>query len=174
MALFFKRRKGAKMDIPPPPPLEEAGAVKAPAKELAVEEEIFPIEGEGLPELPPLMPEKHVESEMPEIKPKRLEKAAAHMPEFPSAHEDMPEFEEEPEDISPSGKEPQFLKASASRSLVAEAEEMRRSLSKIGSIIKEIDALKESEEKEFHRWRINLEDAEKKLSYVDRVIFKEE
>jgi hypothetical protein len=157
------------MDIPPPPPLEEAGEVKAPAKELAVEEDV-------LPELPPLDSGEHFESEMPEIKPKMLEKAMPKMPEFPS-HEEMPgmeEPEEEPIEEAAPVKEPQFLKASESRSLVAEAEEMRRSLNRIGGIIKEIDSLKEAEEKEFHRWRINLEDAEKKLSYVDRVIFKEE
>jgi len=190
MGLFFRRGKKEKMGIPPPPPPEEG---EEAAKEV--------LKGEKpIPELPPLEigePEKHLPSEMPEIKPSAEEKKPSGMPEFPEVPkeeaEEMPEekieevkeaekpaiFEEKAEAIekpAPAGEiaAPKFVTALSFQTVLTEADAIRSSIRETENIIARINSLKKEEEKEFGSWRAQLEDVEKKLSYIDEVIFKGE
>lgn len=177
MGLFSRKKKGKEMDIPPPPPTE---GEEMPEIGIPKEEELSfpePSPGEEMPELPPLEPEEHIKSELPPIRPKKLEKQPAKMPEFPS----MPEEEapkklekEVAEEVEAEEKGPRFLKSAGYRNIMTEMSDARDSLKKLDSTIKSMEKIKEAEDREFQRWRIGLEDAEKKLSYVDRIIFKGE
>jgi hypothetical protein len=169
MGLFSRKKKQKEMDVPPPPP-EEGETIEAPMEE----------PGQELPELPPLEAEKeetHIESDLPEIKPP-AEKGK--MPEFPEIPEEEPEElpvleEEHPaEEEAPAEEGPKFMNVSSFGEIMAEADSIKQSLKEVDMSVKALDELKKQEEAEFQRWRSQLEDVEKKLSYVDKVIFKGE
>lgn len=176
MGLFFKRKKKEMGGVPPPPPPAEGG-VEEEAKE------------KPIPELPPLESEKHLPSEMPEIKPGEKKKAPSGMPEFPEAPEEEKEAEkekkaeevEEPAEEEVKAPAPvkeiaaqKFVTVSSFQTVLTEADAIRSSIRKAEDVIARISELKKEEEKEFVMWRAQLEDAEKKLAYVDKVIFKGE
>lgn len=162
MGLFFKKKK-AKMEIPPPPPPEGPLEVKE----------------EKPPELPP-MPEKHIPSEMPEIKPpakeEKPEEKPPSMPEFPEIPKEEAKAAEKIErPVAPAETAgPRFVKISSFQTVLTKADEIRSSLKKAENVILKLGELKNEEEKEFQKWRTQLEDTEKKLSYIDQVIFKGE
>jgi hypothetical protein len=179
MGLFFKRKKMERAGVPPPPPPAEGG-VKEEAKEK-----------KPIPELPPLESEKHLPSEMPEIKPGEEKKAPSGMPEFPEAPKEEKEAEkekkaeevEEPATAEEEVKAPapvkeiavqKFVTVSRFQTVLTEADAIRSSIRKAEEVIARINELKKEEEKEFSMWRAQLEDAEKKLGYIDKVIFKGE
>lgn len=182
MGLF---RKKSKMDIPPPPPHSGEG-------EGAMQD---------MPSMPDSG--THLKSELPEIKPAgmispaEMKKSSAKMPaakkmpsmpefpEIPKEEEaepeqddfdeempgmDMPEPSLEPAEI----KGPKFLPAPSFQAIVAETEEIKNSLKQTDAVFSSLNKLREDEEKEFEKWKVHLEDIQKKLEYVDQLIFEGE
>ena len=152
MGWLFKKKE-QKMEIPPPPPPEEG------EKEL---KELKPAE---LPAMP-----KHPPSELPEVKPEKKEETPS-MPEFPDMPgEEKMEMPVTKEEVSA----PKFVNVASFQTVMGKADEIRNSLKKAENVIIRLGELKNEEVKEFEKWRAQLEDTEKKLNYIDRVIFKGE
>jgi len=184
MGLFGKKKK-EEMDVPPPPPPEEdEGALPAMPEE----------KKEELPELPPIEAETHLPSELPEIKPGGEKEEKPSMPEFPSApekeeYEKEEEAEEEPEmpeapaempkeerEISVVRPEegPKFIPVTKFQTVLTEAEEIKSSIKETDEVISRVKTLRDEEQKTFDKWRAHLEGVEKKLNYIDSMIFKGE
>lgn len=156
MGWLFKKKQ-QKMDIPPPPPPEEGG------------KDLKELKSAELPEIP-----EHPPSELHEIKPEKTEEIVS-MPKMP----EFPEMPKESEKLKmPITKEeaagPKFVNITSFQTVMEKADEIRGSLKKAENVIIKLGELKNEEEKEFEKWRAQLEDTEKKLSYIDKVIFKGE
>ncbi len=178
MGLFGKKKKKEDMDVPPPPPPEEGEEAKPEAIKEAPEEK------EELPELPKIEVETHLPSELPEIKPEGEKEEKPSMPEFPSAPEkeeaeEAPEEPEKPKEepeisvVQPE-KGPKFMPVTKFQTVLTEAEEIKSSIKETEEIIVRVKKLREEEEKTFDKWRAHLEGVEKKLNYIDSMIFKGE
>jgi hypothetical protein len=166
MGLFGKKKKEEEMEVPPPPPPEE-GEEEAPPEAEKKEE---------LPELPSVEAETHLPSELPEIKPEKEEKPS--MPEFPSVaeKEEAEAPEEKPVEIAVAKPEegPKFMPVTEFQTVLTEAEEIKNSIKETEEVISRVKKLRDEEEGEFEKWRKQLEGVEKKLNYVDSMIFKGE
>ena len=190
MGLFFKRKQKESPGIPPPPPPEDGEEAKAEQTK------------EELPELPELSYEQHMKSDMPEIKPKEMKKPEfpeipkEDFPEEPEEEKrgeyEKPEAKEAPEEYKKEEaaeehyinaeaaatialtKGPKFVTAARFQNILNEADSIRDSIKETEETIRRINGLKEAEQKELEKWRAHIEDVEKKLNYVDRVIFKGE
>lgn len=150
MGLFKKQQE--EMELPPPPPPEEQGALE-------------------FPEMP--TDEAHIPSEMPDIKSEEL---SSEPERFMRTGAPIRQAEEEE---SPSGR--QALPSDAPYVNISDFHEVMGSVGKIRDTIKEAEdrisrmaEIKNIEEKELEKWRVQLEDVERKLSYVDEVISKGE
>jgi hypothetical protein len=186
MGLF---RKKGKMNIPPPPPQDGGSEEEKPD---------IPAVPASVPS------GTHLPSELPEIKPagkmmpagpaETKKKKMPSMPEFPEIpkeepssmlepekeepEEEMPPMPEEPhipEELEPADVEgPKFVPAPSFQAIVAETDEIKSSLKHADVIFSSLNRLREDEEKEFEKWKIHLEDVQKKLEYVDQLIFEGE
>lgn len=183
---LFSRKKKAKMEIPPPPPPE--GGEMAPM-EPATPAAPMPSAPRQMKRatLPP-KESMHIPSELPEIKPLGKMEKPAPMPEFPAMPGDEAEKMPEPEaaempsapkmapapemPAEPEEEKPKFVSVSNFQTILSETNEIKASIKKAEDSIARLNTLKTEEEKAFSSWRSQLEDVEKKLSYIDQVIFK--
>ncbi|MBN2111610.1 hypothetical protein JW707_00770 [Candidatus Woesearchaeota archaeon] len=152
MGWLFKKKE-QKMEIPPPPPPEGGD------KEL---KELKPAKLSDMP--------GHPKSELAEVIPSENEEMYS-MPEFP----EIPKEEKFARPVTRAETEgPRFVDVASFQTVMQKADEIRGSLKKAENVIMKLGELKSEEEKEFEKWRSQLEDTEKKLSYIDKVIFKGE
>ena len=177
MGLFFGRKKKAEMEIPPPPPPEGGAAEEAEKPEAEMPAPAHPAE----PSAPEA--ETHMPSELPEIKP---EKHAAPMPVFPEIPEE--ELEEGIEEVHkpamPHAAKPRhaaplkagqrFVSISSFQTVLAKSDEIKGSLKEAEALVGRLNELRNEEDKEFQKWRMQLENVDKKLTYIDQAIFKGE
>ena len=157
-------------DIPPIkniPELPEFPA--APSEETNVE----PFEGVDLPEAPmPEMPEAPTATEEALTFPESTEEPAV------AGHELEPEVSvfdrtrEEPREIIRKVTGPVFVSMDDYRTVMEQSERVRAKLAEAEQVVHRLDEIKIEEEKVFDRWRVQLEDVERKLGHVDRVIAK--
>lgn len=154
---LFKRNKKEEMELPPPPPLEEGG--------LAAE----------FPDMP-TAEEAHIPSEMPEIKAADIPFAQEPSPAMTGAPIETPQEEEEMgipmerERISPS--EAPYVNVSDFQQVMTNVGLIRDVLKEADGRVNRLNEIKNIEEKELEKWRNQLEDIERKLSYIDGVIAK--
>lgn len=180
MALFKKKKKKEAPELPPPPkpPSEEENVRKLgdiPAiKPKEVPEETPEPEATPTPvptpELPPLPKpeEKPAEIPTPEIPtPQPVEWKPE---EIPRVEEALP-IEEKPERArKPVG--PVFVAMDEYQKILDDSNKVRAKLMEAEEFIKRLQELKDEEEKTFDRWRAHLEDVERKLTRIDKLLGK--
>lgn len=186
-----KKKKLSALDLPPPPAppsIERPKGDLPPIKPSAGP----PGELTELPELPPFESQEPTkpELEVPEPSPE-LEFPAPPLPETPipgttfdvepvsTIPRTLPELQpiEEP---SIEQREPRvrqapgkaFVSVDEYQRILEHSNRVRAKLSEADDIMKRLDDIRGEEEKTFDRWRTQLEDVERKLSHVDRVMEK--
>jgi len=194
-----KKQESDKEDVelpPPPAPPADLTAQSAPEEETPIEfPEVKPklkfpeLEKDRLPEFPempskeefpeekkyvedvrraemPALPEHPslAEPEFPEIKPKPVPKPAFERP-F------VAETAEKPEEIVKHKEiKPIFVAVEDFKNLAANTNFVRSKLVEAEEYLQRLTDLKNQELKAFEKWKKTLENAESKLSYVDKVI----
>ncbi|MEK6822283.1 MAG: hypothetical protein AABY13_00515 [Nanoarchaeota archaeon] len=123
------------------------------------------------PEAPMPSSEVRIVSELPEMS----EMQAPQMPQEPM-HEEMLMREEAPAPepmtmpTTPE-REPLFVSVQDYQEVLGSIGYVRNKLGEADELVKKLNSLKVSEEKEFEAWRAQLEDLQRKLAYVEDVIF---
>lgn len=161
---FLKKEKPklieGELDVPPVPPSVEKGEDLGLT---SIGEEIPPpplLEEEKLPPFPsPVEEEREEAKPIEELIPK----------EVPVAEEEIrpPEKEEVIEEIKPI-----FVRAEKFKDILKEISNIKADLKKSENVIVSIDDLKDNKEGEFVKWHNTLDDIEKKLMLVDKILFK--
>ncbi len=194
---FGKKKKPSLPELPPPPsslemPMPE-GDIPAirPPSEIQEESE--------LPEIPSFEPEEK-EVELPEIPEPKMPKVP--MPGeaiLPESLEEIPSFEEkEFAPVSPKIEEvpeeeqvpieeempvaeretvrpqvgPAFVSVDEYRNILEHSNRVREKLDEADGMVARLHEIKASEEKTFGKWRSQLEEIERKLGQIDKVISK--
>jgi hypothetical protein len=153
MGLF--KNKQEEMELPPPPPPEEGEALMFP--EIPQEEEM------------------HIPSEMPMIN-----AAEAPRPSFPLTgapiQPAMPRAKEMPamETGTSMPSDVPYVDISNFHEIMTNVGKIRDTLKESEDRVNRMAEIKNIEEKELEKWRSQLEDIERKLSFVDQVISKGE
>lgn len=174
--VFKKKAKEPKeLDLPPPPiPHDEISEQELPnLPPLPEEHADMDTHDIVFPELPPLK-EEH---EIPKIK---AEGAVLPPPEpMPRevvretpVHEfrELEEYEEVPQEIT----KQVFVNVADYQEILQGIDKVRHTLSDSEEIISKLNDLKNAEDKVYEDWRTHIEDIERKLTYIDQVIFRGE
>jgi len=190
---FLKKKKEPKMDLPPPPPAQQLEFPEIP------EEEIPSVKGDEVPELaeqpieaPPIpeeIPQPIKEMPIPEE-----EIVAPPLPaEIPEKEELIAEMPQAPEHIVPvRGAErkgevvfdktiseekpslepgrPLFVSMQDYAEILEGISTTKQSLEDAEGIVVQLNDLKNAQEKIFEDWKNQLEDVERKLTYMDQLI----
>jgi hypothetical protein len=193
-----KKRPESTLELPPPPSppgFERPAGDIPPIQPLAGPEELP--EAPSMPEFPAAPTFEHEpahegagEVELPEVPAPELPEAP--VPEEPQPVEEAPEpmpvpeltpVEEQPEvaiaDRTLEGREmvrkplgPTFVSVDEYRAIMENSNRVRAKLMEAEGTMRRLSEIKGEEEKTFDRWRAQLEDVERKLAHVDRVIAK--
>ncbi|MFH0979093.1 MAG: hypothetical protein V1837_07380 [Candidatus Woesearchaeota archaeon] len=67
-------------------------------------------------------------------------------------------------------QKPLFVRVDDYREIIDGAAEIRNNLKEASDIVVRMNELKNEEDKEFEKWRLELEDMQRKLMYVDRIV----
>lgn len=67
---------------------------------------------------------------------------------------------------------PLYVKSDDYRGILEGAARIRDNLKEAADIILRMNELRNEEDKEFEKWRLQLEDIQRKLTYVDKIIFE--
>jgi hypothetical protein len=67
---------------------------------------------------------------------------------------------------------PVFVSVEEYHAIMGSAETVRNRLMEAENLMRKLTELRNLEEKEFEQWRQTLEDVEKKLAYVDKIVAK--
>jgi hypothetical protein len=161
MALFgFLKKKPEELPLPPPP--------SPPELQPLLRGDIEPIRPPEAMPMPPA-PEEHIE-ELPEL-PTALP-APTREEEVQVLDKTIRIEEEEPvvkEVVRPTPK-PTFVAVEDYKRIINDTNAIRSKLMDAENFVRRLSDLKNEEERAFERWRTQLEDAEKKLNYVDQLI----
>jgi hypothetical protein len=169
MGLFKKKPS---VYLPELPPLPSPPGISSPVGDIPP---IRPPEDlsesvHDLPELPPAPGgEELPEPPMPEI-------PEAPSPEGPEMIEPAPALEPAEEIIErerirkPIG--PAFVSVDDYRAILESSNRVRSKLMESENFLKRLQEIKEEEERTFEKWRSQLEDVERKLGQIDRLIAK--
>jgi hypothetical protein len=148
MDLFKKREAQPKMaeslDLPPPPVPE----APIPSSEVRIVNEPAPTFMDE--------PEQMVQETISPVT------AAEMAPPMPEEHIESPRHVRE---------QPLFVSVEDYQQVLGSISYIRNRLQDAEALVKKLNELKGSEEKEFDAWRSQLEDLQKKLAYVEDVIF---
>lgn len=153
MGLFTKKKK-EELPLPPPPqrvperPMSDFEPIRPPMmpEPMEFEDELPP-----LPELPEFKPDVYPEP-VP-FEPPRLE---------------MPAREEEvPKRVLPSRS---FVAVEDYKQILQQSNFVRERLMEAENMIKQLKEIKEHEDGLFEKWRVHVEQIERKLSHVDQVL----
>lgn len=165
MGLFKKKKKKIKELPLPPVPTEDSGL---PAGFGDVRE-IHPGKKE-LPTLPPLPefpPFKTEPKEPEEMFPKPFVPELE--PSLPELEVPMPR-EKEVKPVPPKLTPKAFVAADDYKEIVASSNVIREKLMAADNHLKKLESLKTEEEHLFNKWRSYLEQVEKKMSFVDKIV----
>lgn len=182
MALFFKKKKkGSPPELPPPPEppsedvrkLGDLPAIKpgmpslpeeVPAPEMPPAPEYAPNEIPA-PELPEIPPPEEMPSRVPFPEIPEETAPIAEMPEYPAPVEEKPERIRKPLGAL-------FVAMDEYQKILDDSNKVRAKLMEAEEFVQHLKELKDEEEKTFARWRSHLEDVERKLTKIDRLLAK--
>jgi len=178
---FFKKKKEAAMPEPPKPPSSVQPKTEMPQVSRHVddlEKPSPPIEGPLFPEIPKL--------ELPELEPAKEEKELVseetkvseivpeHLPEIEEieAPEEIPEEIPEIETVSYKPKTPVFIDVNVCSEMIEQLNTTRAKLNEYASAAARVMELRVKKDSLMEKWRDCLEDIERKLLGIDRIIFE--
>lgn len=177
MALFgiFKKGKGTAMPQPPKPMAKVSERHKDDLEKqvpLLEEGPLFP-EIPNL-ELPELEPPKEFKLELPQAE---EEKAPEHLPELEeiSLEEEIPEELPELETAEYAPKEkrmPLFINVNIYSEMIGQLNTARAKLNEYASAAARVVEIRSEKDAAMEKWRNALEDIERKLLAVDRILFE--
>lgn len=78
---------------------------------------------------------------------------------------------EKPEIIPSTG--PIFVDVESFKTMLGDIETIRNNIKTSNDILQHLNEIKNSKDSELERWKSSLEDIQKKLNYVDKIVFKE-
>jgi hypothetical protein len=179
---FFKKKEEKEEALPKLPALKPETKLKVgltPSTLKSEVEHVMPGR-EPVPELP----EEAAYKPLPEFPEAETEKAPKQLPKFPDIKELEPEerlFEEE--SVYEVGKEVEELKHRAPlKPVFVEVEKFKEMLNDLNSakvalkegaeIVQKLDEIRLEKDKNFERWRAQLEDIQRKLIFVDKTLFE--
>ncbi len=168
MGLFgFLKKKKEELPLPPPPsPPDLPPILKGDIESIRPSETT---EEAPMPEFAPM-------PELPEM-PERLLPAPAGEKEVmvfdrTVPKEEIPEPEPVAEVVRHMPVQPTFVAVEDYKRIINDTNVVRSKLMEAENFVRRLGDLKNEEERAFDKWRSQLEDVEKKLSYVDKLIAK--
>ena len=94
-----------------------------------------------------------------------------HLDENDSAKVSMSEASLEKPMEKPEG--PLFVSIDAFKTMMGDIEEIKNRVKSTDGILTHLNEIKNSKDRELEKWKASLEDMQRKLNYVDKVVFKE-
>jgi len=175
-SLFRKKNLPPTSELPPP---NLKVPVLQPVRQQEYQKPTRPVEDIPPPPTPPplLSPQPKKASERAAAIIKRFETP---QPLTTKAVEEAPPKPKPVEIRQPKKRErlipegPIFVNVNDYQSVLDCMNNIRNSIKESENIILRLNELKTEEEKEFEKWRSELEDIQKKLTYIDRTIFEAE
>ncbi|MBI4141952.1 hypothetical protein HY484_03445 [Candidatus Woesearchaeota archaeon] len=162
---FLKQKKKGEVDLPPPP--------KSPKKEESFEKisgiPDIRADEEQLPEFPSLSAEDltaELPVEIPDVSEKRVEEPVV-FDKTVRVVESVPEVVRKPV-----GVQKTFVSMDDYAKIMQSADVIRERLNESESLIRRLNELRAEETKTVEGWLAQLEDVEKKLANVDKVLAK--
>lgn len=96
-----------------------------------------------------------------------------HLPEgFTDGSEPVEDHLEKPKLRSYDSNAPLFITIEGYRRILADLDHVKNQLKHAEDVVGRLNELKSAKDKEFEKWRMELEDVQRKLLYVDKVIFE--
>lgn len=181
--LFKKKKKVFRADLPPPMPPEEMAKRPVGDLPMIVPDEGMPSEAEEeeMPELQfPALPEESAEESVELPPPPRPEMPARPVEKpFPKFVESAPKiFDKTIEEEMPSKKisrprlKPIFVGVDDYKMIVNNTNVIRSKLLEAEEFAKRLNQLKSEETRLLDKWQSRIEDIDKQLTYVDKVVGK--
>ncbi len=161
MGVFgFLKKKREELPLPPPPsPPELAPLLRG---------DIEPIRAPDTMEMP--MPESFPEPPFPEFPPALP--APAREEEVRVFDRTIIEEEKHATEVVRPMPRPTFVAVEDYKRIITDTNTIRSKLMDAENFVRRLSDLKNEEERAFEKWRVQLEDVEKKLNYVDQLIAK--
>jgi hypothetical protein len=180
--LFKKKKKDSKVVLPPPLPPEKIPEMpKGDLPPIIPDQELpSPIEGENIPELEfPVMPKEEEQPMLPPPpKPRMPEDFAVKKP-LPKFELGVPTvFDKTIEEELPSKKiirprlKPIFVGVDDYKLITNNTNVIRSKLLEAEDFAKRLNHLKQKETKILDKWQTRIEDIDKKLNYIDKLVSK--
>jgi hypothetical protein len=184
--LFKKKKKDSTAVLPPPLPPEEAHEMpKGDLPPIFPDQELpSPIQEENIPELEfPVMPKEEFNEEIqpmlpPPPKPRMPEDFAVKKP-LPKFESGVPTvFDKTIEEELPSKKiirprlKPIFVGVDDYKLITNNTNVIRSKLLEAEDFAKRLNHLKQKETKILDKWQLRIEDIDKKLDYIDKLVSK--
>jgi len=170
---FGKKKKQSLPELPPPPSPPEFPLPEGDIPAIRPPEIPVPVEAPAeIPEAPsPKIPEVPKAEETPvpvtEAPSEPLVPEDVHeVPEVPS-HEEL-EIPERKTALRPVG--PAFLSVDEYSTIMEHSNRVREKLDEADGFVQRLSEIKAEEERAFEKWRSQLEEIERKLGQIDRVI----
>jgi hypothetical protein len=183
--LFKKKKKGSKAVLPPPLPPEEAHEMpKGDLPPIKADQELLPpMHDVNIPELEfPVMPKEESEVEIqPMMPPPPRPRMPGLTPEkpFPKFKQHEPKvFDKTIEEELPSKKiirprlKPIFVGVDDYKAIMNNTNVIRSKLLEAEDFAKKLNHLKIKETKILDKWQSRIEDIDKKLNYIDKLVSK--
>ncbi len=192
MGIFSRKKKPTTMDLPPPPSPEElAGEVKAPKdiakskieiKSSSKKYDIPPPPDELLPQMPgkPLFRgdvapirggSKREHPAMPKMPPAEEFMLRKPMPEMPKLSPEMGNLRQESMPKARENIEPIFIEIGDYQAILERSKKIKNTLKGAEESVMRLGNIKAEEERIISEWKKQIEDVEKKITYVDEAVF---
>lgn len=179
MAIFdvFKKKKAKELDLPPPPDSDSPELPPLPDQDIPPisakpEKQAQLSPSEHLPEVPQPVPtqEPKPPHDITPPTPEPIHKAPIHEEPKPKVQHEHKEFMIE----EPHVEGPLFVNVADYQEILQGVDKIKTTLSDSEEIISKLNDLKNAEDKVFENWRSSIEDIERKITYIDQVIFRGE
>ncbi len=184
MAWFKKKKAKAALEIPPPPTPEEAfPEKKAVAEKLEIPDKFHEIKfpKEEVPEIEEFeLEEEHEVIKQPEevaeteelFKPV-LEVAKPEIPEMPELPEIPEIIEGKAEPVRMAAAEgPVFVKSRDYQEVLGKITKIKENVQQTENTFNRMNEIKNEKDKVLNQWKESLEDIQRKLIYVEKVLYE--
>ncbi len=194
---FSKKKRSIVPELPPPPsPPQKQGIPGdfAPIKPKGkIEEEMHEVSVKPAPLEPLGMPQKMTAMERPEAEvsgpPKPIEVRKEVKPVSETTFQGLSKqkknlkkiYDKTINEVVPRSEvirktpaKPVFVSMQDYKKMINDSNMIKERLEEAGEFINRLNTLQKQEEDLFEKWRLRLEDVEKKLNYVDSIIAKQE
>ncbi len=134
-------------------------------------------EEQPIPTMPKLQPRPVVQP-MPQLQPKPIVSGGYSIPKLkPITSPETEDMNEEirmppPPKNRPMINAPSYIKAENFKEMLGGVQVVKDNLRECDEIFGRLNQIKNDEDKEFEKWRSRLEDLQRKLIYVDKVLFE--